>query len=219
MRLPPYDLAMFEQLFGGVVAAALGLSLAASCGLRAFLPLLVLGVAGRVGGDSLNLIQGEAFEWIKSTPALIALSVAVVVEVLADKVPALDHLLDVIQAPVRTGAGMLAAAAVAGHLPMWATATLALIAGGGALSVHAGKSALRVGSTATTAGTANPLISIAEDIACLGLSVLSILLGAAVVCLALFVLVALIFVFVKWRARRAARKELAEENQAPPETG
>ncbi len=208
---------MFEQIFGGVVAAALGLSLAASCGLRAFLPLLVLGLAGRLGGDSLNLIQGEAFEWIKSTPALISLSVAVVVEVLADKVPALDHLLDVIQAPVRTGAGMLAAAAVAGHLPMWATASLALIAGGGALSVHAGKSALRVGSTATTAGTANPLISVVEDIACLGLSVLSILLGAAVVCLAGFMLAAVIFVLVKWRARRAARKELLEENPPPPE--
>lgn len=208
---------MFEQLFGGVVAAALGLSLAASCGLRAFLPLLVLGLAGRLGGESLDLIRGEAFEWIESTPALISLSVAVTVEVLADKIPALDHLLDVIQAPVRTGAGMLAAAAVAGHLPMWATATLAIVAGGGALSVHAGKSALRVGSTATTAGTANPLISIAEDVACLGLSLLSILLGAAVICLALFVLAALIFVFVKWRARRKARQELLAEAEPPNE--
>lgn len=207
---------MFEQLMGGVVAAALGLSLAASCGLRAFLPLLVLGLAGRLGGDSLNLIQGEAFEWIKSTPALISLSVAVVVEVLADKVPALDHLLDVIQAPVRTGAGMLAAAAVAGHLPMWATAVLALVAGGGALSVHAGKSALRLGSTATTGGTANPLISIVEDVACLAMSLAAVLLGAAVVCLAFGVLGFLIFVLVKWRARRAARKALLAEGGEVP---
>ena len=202
---------MFEQIMAIVVAAALGLSLAASCGLRAFLPLLVLGLAGRLGGEHLDLIQSETFAWMKSTPALIALSVAVVVEVSADKVPALDHLLDLVQGPVRTGAGMLAAAAVAGHLPMWATVILALVAGGGALGVHAGKSALRLTSTATTAGTANPLISIVEDIACLSLSLLSVLLGAAVVCVAFGVGVGLIFLLVRWRAKRAASKALESD--------
>lgn len=203
------------ELLGGVIAGALGISLAASCGLRAFLPLLVLGLASRL--SDLHLIQGEAFAWLESTPALIALSVAVVVEVSADKIPALDHLLDLIQGPVRVAAGVLATLAVTGQLPGWAAASLALIAGGGALGVHAGKSALRVGSSATTAGLANPLLSLAEDAACLALSLAAVLLGAAVVCLAACALAALIYLGVRWRALRRMRS--AALAAPPPREG
>ena len=62
-----------EQLFTHAVSLAVGLSLAASCGLRAFLPLFVLAIVSRLGPESLSLIQSESLQWLQSTPALIAL--------------------------------------------------------------------------------------------------------------------------------------------------
>jgi hypothetical protein len=186
-----------------VVSVALGLSLAASCGLRAFMPLFVAALLARLF-DGVEL--GENFEWLSSTPALITLGVAVVAEVAADKIPALDHALDVIQAPVRTIAGVVVAAAVMVDLPTWATVSLALVVGGGsALSVHSAKAAVRVGSTATTAGAANPLLSLLEDVVCFLASVLSVLFAVAAVIVSCLVLVVLVFLgrllYRKLRAR------------------
>ncbi len=188
-----------------LVSIALGLSLAATCGLRAFLPLLVTGLAARLGGDWLPL--SESFTWLGSTPALIALGVAVAAETIADKVPVFDHALDVIQAPVRTLAGALVAAAVVTELPGWATAMFALVAGGGAaLSVHGVKSLTRVGSTAATGGLANPVLSLAEDFAALLTAALSILLWFVALLVAVLVLVGGLWLAVTLlrRRRRAA---------------
>lgn len=203
-----------EQLLTHAVSLTVGLSLAASCGLRAFLPLFVLALSARLGPESLSLIQSESLQWLQSTPALIALGVAVVAEVTADKFPAVDHLLDLIQGPVRTLAGGLACVAVVGHLPVWVTALAAIVAGGGALSVHAGKSALRVGSTATTAGVANPALSLGEDALCLGTSLVAVLLGAAAVCTLALLLAAVVVAFVR-RVRAQGQEPAAAE---PPPT-
>lgn len=156
-----------------LAALCLGLALAASAGLRAFMPLLVTAVAARLGWIPL----GESFQWLAETPALIALGVAVVLEMAADKVPALDHALDVVQGPLRTAAGVLACCAVLTPAsPTWATALLSIVAGGAALSVHATKSFVRLGSTTATAGVANPVVSLIEDALCLVATVLSTLL-------------------------------------------
>ena len=156
-----------------LAALCMGLALAASAGLRAFMPLLATGLAARTGW----LPLGESFQWLGETPALVALAVAVVLEMAGDKVPALDHLLDVLQAPVRTAAGVLAFVAVmAPASPAWAVALLSIVAGGAALSVHATKSFVRLGSTSATAGVANPVVSLFEDGLCLAVTALSILL-------------------------------------------
>jgi uncharacterized membrane protein len=62
-----------------VTSAILGVALAASCGFRVFVPLLVASCAAHVGWLSLAADQA----WLGSTPALVVLSVAAVVEVLA----------------------------------------------------------------------------------------------------------------------------------------
>lgn len=204
------------ELFELIAAAALGIALSASAGLRAFLPLFVAGLAARVWRPEL---LGDSFQWLQETPALIALGIAVVAELAADKVPALDHLLDAVQGPVRTGAGVLAAAAVAGaELPAWATALVAVVGGSVALGTHSAKSLLRVGSTAATGGLANPVISFLEDVLSLLISVLSIL--AAVLAL-LFAFLALTTLFVLgrrvWRwLRRRGGKELPAPAEGPP---
>jgi hypothetical protein len=166
----------------------LGISLAASCGLRAFLPLFVVGLLARFT-DLVEL--GEAFAWLTSGGALLALFVGVLCEMAADKVPAFNHLLDIIQTPVRTLAGMLVFGAVIVDLPTWAVALLAIIVGGGtALAVHAAKSGVRVGASASTAGAGTPFASLLEDIGCLLTTVLSILTWV----FALLVAIAAVFV-------------------------
>ena len=166
----------------------LGVSLAASCGLRAFLPLFVTGLAGRLGFIEL----GEAFVWLSSAPALLALAVGVGCELVSDKIPFVNHLLDLLATPVRTLAGMLVCAAALVDLPVWVVALLAIIVGGGvALAVHVTRSGLRATSTAASAGTAGPAHSLLEDIVCAAASVLSVVFWfvaavVAVVALVLF---------------------------------
>lgn len=94
------------EIWGLVTAVALGIGLAATAGLRAWLPLLLAGGLARLG----VLELGEAFGFVSSTPALVLFGVATIAEIVADKVPAIDHALDVISTVVRPAAGALLAA-------------------------------------------------------------------------------------------------------------
>ncbi len=154
-----------------VFAAAAGIAIAAACGLRAFLPLLALGIG--VHFEWLQVAPGAA--WIGSTPALITLAWATLIELVADKVPALDHALDL----VATGLRPLAAAVAAwctfvGVHPAIAVAA-ALIMGTGAMGVHVAKAKVRLGSSMLTFGSANPVLSFFEDAIAIGLSALAVL--------------------------------------------
>lgn len=158
-----------------VFAAAAGTAIAAACGLRAFLPLLALGLGVRFG----FLHVAPAGEWIATTPALISLMWATAVELAADKVPALDHALDAIATLLRP----LAAAAAAwctfvGVHPAIAVVA-ALILGTGAMGVHVAKAKVRLGSSMLTFGSANPLLSVVEDTLSLGLSAMAVLAPVA----------------------------------------
>lgn len=138
----------------------MGFSLAACAGLRAFLPLAVVGLAARLGWIPLTV----HFEWLASTPALLVFGVAVVAEMVGDKVPWFDHVLDVAQSFVKPVAGVVVVAAVLHELGPLQRTVLALVLGAGAAgAVHLGKSGLRVASSALTGGLANPLVSAAEE--------------------------------------------------------
>lgn len=187
-----------EDTLAIVGSIVLGVSLAASCGLRAFLPLFVVGLLGRFT-DLIDL--GEAFEWMTTGPALLALGIGVALELLADKIPALNHLLDALQTPVRVVAGMVVSAAVFVDLPLWAVALLAIILGGPvALAVHVAKSAVRLGQSVATGGAATPVASILEDLACLLTTLLSIFFWLVAL------VVASIGVFVLWVSAREVLK-------------
>jgi hypothetical protein len=139
---------------------AMGFALAASAGLRAFLPLLAAGVLARHG----YLTLGHSFQWMESTPALVVLGSAVVFEILADKIPVVDHALDASGAFIKPMAATLLAASLFTRLDPMVATILGLI-GGGAIAgvVHAMKGTTRLVSTGTTGGLANPLLSVAED--------------------------------------------------------
>jgi hypothetical protein len=181
------------------MALALGVSLAACAGLRAWLPLLLAGGAARMGWMEL----GPSFQFLTSDKALILFGVATVVEMAADKVPALDHLLDVLSTVLRPAAGSLLAASVLWPVNDPLTALCLGVAVGApvALLPHAGKSMLRAASTALTAGLANPVISFLEDAAVLVLFLLAVLLPLLAVAT---VLLAIVLV-----ARRRRRRALA----------
>jgi uncharacterized protein DUF4126 len=144
-----------------LLALAAGVGIAAACGLRAFLPLLFLGAAARM--ELIHLRPGS--EWIASDAALLALGIATLLEIAADKIPVLDHALDAVATVLRPAAAWLGAFAVLGQWPSPWGQLAAFFLASFTLGFHALKSAVRVGSTATTLGHANPLLSGAEDVA------------------------------------------------------
>ncbi|MBI3168304.1 MAG: DUF4126 domain-containing protein [Chloroflexi bacterium] len=160
-----------ELLLG--IFTAFGLS--ASAGLNAYIPLLVVGVIAHYAPNTLNLVK--PFDLLANPWILILLGVLVIIEMVADKVPAVNHINDLIQTIVRPVAGAIAFAASANVItdinPVLALACGLLVAG----SVHTVKAAaVRPAVTATTGGAGNVPVSIAEDILATFTSVLAVVI-------------------------------------------
>jgi hypothetical protein len=169
---------MDGPLWTGIVPSlALGIGLAACAGIRAWLPLLLAGLLARAG----VLELGASFRFIASNEALMLFGVATIVEMIGDKVPAVDHALDVLSTVLRPAAGSLLAASVLWRIPDPLTALALGVAVGApaALVPHAAKSALRAASTAFTGGLANPLLSLVEDLAAVVLFVFTVAVPVA----------------------------------------
>jgi len=180
--------------FDLVLSMALGIGLAAAVGFRVFLPMLVMSVAAYSG----HLTLGSGFAWLATPQALVMLSVAALLEILAYYIPGVDNLLDTIATPAALIAGTVVAAAVMTDLPPIVKWTTAVIAGGGAAGLTQGFTALlRAKSTLTTAGLGNHLIATGEIGAALTLALLSLAAPLLAV-----VLVALLC----WLAVRAMRR-------------
>ncbi len=137
-----------------------GIGLAAAAGLRAFLPPLLVGLLARLDLIPLRPELG----WLESTPALVILGTAVAVEALGDKIPVVDHALDVIGTVLKPASGALVLATPLLDLSPAMALILGLVLGGSeAGTEHLAKSGLRLASTGTTAGLGNPALSLAED--------------------------------------------------------
>jgi hypothetical protein len=188
-----------------ILPALLGLGLAASSGLKTFLPLLVMAVSARFGLFGLEL--SGSFAWLASNAALAALTVATVAELAADKIPFVDHALSVLGTVTRPAAGALAAAAAFSSLDPTAAAVAGLIIGAPtALAVHSAQATTRVASTAVTGGLGNPLVSIVEDVAAFGGAVLAL---AAPLLVPVVLLVAALAAWWVIASRRRGRREAA----------
>jgi hypothetical protein len=154
-----------------VLAVIVGIGLAASCGFRVFVPLLVCSAAAQAG----YLQLAEGFQWIGTWAALVAFTIAAVFEVAAYYVPWLDNLLDTIASPVGVVAGVVVFAASVVDLDPFLRWSLAVIAGGGAAGiVQGGTVVTRAASTATSGGIANFLVGTFELLAGVFFSVISI---------------------------------------------
>ena len=181
------------------VFTAFGLS--SSAGLIAYLPLLVVALLARFTG--LVTLQSP-WDAMTSWWVIGLLTVLLAIEMLVDKVPAVDTINDVIQTLVRPAAGAILFASNAGVIgdthPVLALVCGLLIAGG----VHAAKATARPVVTASTGGMLNPVVSTLEDVVALVTAIVSILAPI----LGLLILVLLVIWLVR-RLRQRRRESTA----------
>jgi hypothetical protein len=142
-----------------VFSVLAGLGLAAACGFRVFVPLLVASIATRAG----LLNPATDFAWLGSDASMVAFGLATVLEVGAYYVPWLDHALDALASPAAVVSGSVMVAAMAVDMDPFVRWSLAIIAGGGlAATVQSGTVAARGLSFSTTGGLANPILATGE---------------------------------------------------------
>jgi Domain of unknown function (DUF4126) len=184
-----------------LLAIAVGVVLAASAGLRAFVPLFAVGVASRTFGWDL----ATQMQWLASNTALTVFGVASALEIAADKIPVVDHVLDAVHTIIGPIAGALAGLSVWLHFPPAVATVLALMVGAPiAGGVHLVAATTRVKSTAVSGGTLNPVASTVEDGVTIGAVVVAILAPLLALVLAIVLLVMLTR-FVRRRFRQAPR--------------
>ena len=194
-----------------MLEALTGTGLAASAGLNAYIPLVTMGLLARYT-DAIDLPTG--WSWLSNGWTLLILAVLLAIEVVADKVPVVDHVNDVVQTVVRPTAGGLAFGAGSSSETVtvsdpgsffgshqWVPIAAGVII---ALCVHGVKSASRPVVNATTAGVGAPVVSTAEDIGSVLLSVLAIVLPVLVLG-GLVLLVLGAFWVLRRRRRRSDR--------------
>ena len=175
------------ELLTGIFTA---FGLSASAGLNAYIPLLLVGLLARYT-DLIHL--NSPWDTLSNPWIVLMLCILVIIEMLADKVPAVNHLNDLVQTLIRPAAGAIAFAASANVVtnvsPILALACGLLVAG----TVHVAKAgAVRPMVTATTGGAGNIPVSIAEDVVSTVLSflaiVLPLLVGTLLIVLAAFII-------------------------------
>lgn len=159
-----------------------GTGLAVAAGLNAYIPLLILGLAGRF----LDFVDLPAnWAWLENPWVLGILAVLLVIEIIADKIPAVDSVNDLIQTIVRPVAGGIAfgtgsasgTAVVTDPAEFFASGSWVPIAIGVvlALGTHLTKMAARPVLNAVTVGAAAPAVSTAEDASSVILSIFALL--------------------------------------------
>jgi hypothetical protein len=138
----------------------LGLTLAATAGLRAWLPLLVVSILANSHALQIN----TQLEWLANPTTLAILAIATLLEIAADKLPALDHLMDSFGLLLRPVAGALVMSSTLTFTEPAVGMVLGIAAGALAAEVVGlGKLTTRLVTNASTAGTSTPAISLAED--------------------------------------------------------
>lgn len=198
-----------EDALETLLGLMLGVSLSAACGFRIFVPMLAMSIATLSG----HMTLASGFEWIGTPEACTAFAIATVLEVGGYYIPWVDNLLDTIATPTAVVAGTLVTASAIGEMSPLVQWTLAVVLGGGAAGITQGMTdVLRVVSTTTTGGFANPLLSTMELGTAATLSGLAItvpaLAGILVIGLLIFS-VQKILKFLRRRARHNASQSLA----------
>jgi hypothetical protein len=178
-----------------LLSVAAGIALAAAAGFRAFVPLFAAGLAIHFGW----MEPARGFDWLGEPVVLVALGTATAAEIAAYYVPGVDHVLDLLGAPVAVIAGIVAAAGVMVGLPDWLRWLTAIGAGGAvATAGHALNALGRAKTGAASGGVGNPVYSTAE----LANSVLISALAVALPVIAVLLLIALAAFVLQRRRRR-----------------
>src|SRR5438552_4638510 len=126
-----------------LLSICVGIGLSAACGFRVFVPLLVMSIAAASG----HLTVASGFQWIGSYPALVAFSVATLLEIAGYYIPWVDNLLDTIAIPAAIIAGTLITASLVTDVSPFLKWTLAIIAGGGVAGMVQGTTVVARGAS------------------------------------------------------------------------
>ena len=186
---------------GTLTSLFVGLGLAAACGFRVFVPFLIMSIAAHSG----YLELGDGFQWIGTTPALVAFAAATILEIAAYYIPWVDNLLDTLAAPSAVVAGTIVTASALTDVDPFLKWTLAAIGGGGVAGiVQTATTAIRHASTLTTGGLANPIVSTVEAASSFAFAILAIVLPVIAFALVVLLLVLLARKLLAWRSRRPA---------------
>jgi len=204
-------------MLGYVLEVLTGVGLATSAGLNAYIPLLLLGVLGRF---TTLITLPPGWTWLENGWVLAILAVLLAIEVVADKIPVVDHINDVVQTFVRPTAGGLAFGAASGAQTVtvsnpgdfftsnqWVPIVAGILI---SFIVHSMKAAARPVINATTAGFGAPVASTAEDAFSVAMSFAAILFPFLII----FFLVFLLWVFFAMRRRRKRKKLEKAEKEA-----
>ena len=188
-----------------------GFGLATAAGLNAYIPMLLMGLLSKFT-SLITLPSG--WTWLENSWVMAVLAVLLAVEIVADKIPALDTVNDTVQTFVRPTAGGIvfgsgtAAQTAAVSDPaefartgQWVPVVIGVVT---ALVVHLTKTAVRPAANVATAGVAAPVLSTIEDFTSVSLVFIAILIPALVA----IVLIALTVAAV-WLLRRRRRRDLA----------
>jgi hypothetical protein len=188
-----------------------GLGLASAAGLNAYIPLLAMGLLARFT-NLVNLPHGWA--WLENGWVLTIVAVLLAVEVVADKIPALDSVNDVVQTVVRpTAGGIVFGAGTAAQTAavtdpgafvssgQWVPIAIGVVV---ALAMHLTKTAVRPVANVATAGVAAPVLSTVEDFASISLVFVAILLPVLVLVVVALIAWAAVKLIKRRRRRPAA---------------
>ena len=183
------------------IALVMGVCLSAACGFRIFVPLLAVGLAVRF----MDLNATPALAWTATDLGLVGLSAATLVEILAYYIPWVDNALDTIHGPLAMVAGTLLVGGLLGDMPPALQWGLGVVAGGGAAgAVKTGAATVRAGSTATTGGLGNCIVSTVEN-GCATIGSALAVVAPVIAAVFLILMVAVMCIVVnKIRRRRAA---------------
>jgi len=201
-------------MLGSVLEALTGMGLATSAGLNAYIPLLAVGLLARYTSV---ITLPPSWHWLQNGWTLTILLILLAIEFVADKVPVVDHVNDVLQTVVRPTAGGMAFGAASSSQTVtvdnpgqffsshqWVPIAAGVLI---SLTVHGMKATARPVVNATTAGFGAPIVSTIEDITSVVLSLVAILVPILV----LVFLVGLVALFWWAMRRRRRRKEAKRE--------
>jgi Domain of unknown function (DUF4126) len=175
--------------------AATGLGSAWLSGVNLYATVLTLGLLQRFG---LARLPGD-LGYLSETWVIAVAAVLYLIEFVADKVPAVDSVWDAVHTFIRVPAGaVLATSAFADYDTPVRIAAL-LVGGGLALGAHGSKAATRV-AVNTTAPGAGSVVSIAEDVAAFGSTLLMVFLP-----IMFLVLLAVVVLATVWLAPKVVR--------------
>ena len=191
-----------------------GFGLATAAGLNAYIPMLLMGLLARFT-SLVSLPHG--WTWLENGWVMGIVAVLLAVEIVADKIPALDSINDTVQTFVRpTSGGIVFGSGTAAQTAavsdpaefartgQWVPVAIGVVT---ALVVHLTKTAVRPAANAATAGIAAPVLSTIEDFTSVSLSFIAILIPALV----LVVMIALAWSAFWLLRRRRRRKHAADQ--------